>query len=94
MLSGANSTFDTYLAVIDVDSKLENTDDFLVIVQNKPQGSNTWTTIEVHNVSLNEDAVDDQGRTKFAETAINQNSNYVRISIRDDQKNLATVPTG
>lgn len=94
MLSGALSSYGVYNTVIDVDDKLENDDDFLIIVQNRPQGSTTWQTVETWNVSLDENAVDDQGGTKFAETAINQGSNYIRISIKDDQKNLTTVPTG
>lgn len=94
MLSGANSGYDTYSAVIAVDDKLENSDDFLIIVQAQEQGSTTWETVETHNVSLDETATDDQGIAKFVESKINQNSEYIRISLLDSQKNLATVPTG
>ena len=92
MLSGALSSYGIYNTVISIDSRLENDSDFLLIVQNKPQGSTTYQTVEVHNISLDEVAVDDQGQSKFAE-AINDTSKYIRIAILDSQKNLATVPT-
>jgi phage tail sheath protein FI len=93
MLSGGLSTEDTYNTVIGVDSRLDDDDDFLIIVQHMERGTTDWDTVEVWNVSLDENAVDDQGISKFAETAINDGSDYIRIALLDSQKNLATVPS-
>ena len=93
MLSGANSSWDTYDIITSVDSILENDDDFLIIVQNKPQGSTLWGTVETWNVSLSETAIDEMGINKFVETSINNGSNYIRIALLESQKNEDTVPT-
>jgi phage tail sheath protein FI len=77
----------TYSAIAAVDSPLTDEKDFLIVVQNKPQGSDTYSTVEVWNVSTDEYRVDDSGNRKFAETVINESSNYIRISMNETQKN-------
>ena len=82
--------------VLGLDAILEKGDNkaFLVMVQFCPQGANTadatnWQTVEVHNVSMDRAALDDQGRSKFAETVINERSAYIRICIDESQKDQA-----
>lgn len=90
IVSGGNSTWDTYEEVYDnIDSPLESNKEFLVIVQVKDQGESSWETKEVFNVSTDEDKKDDQGRTMFAETVINQESEYIRMAMKSTQKNIA-----
>jgi hypothetical protein len=92
-LSGAVLTADGFDAsVADIfkgtDSRLiPDANELLVIVM---QG--TSTILEVHNVSLNELAVDDQGQTKYIEELINTQSQYIRVKVDEDRKNN-TVPS-
>jgi len=76
-----------------IDSPIEDDDDLLVIVESKEQGSRQFQVVEIHNVSLDEEKLDDQGRPKFIESSINQNSQYIRIAVNENQKNLETVPS-
>jgi len=98
--SGAHSTWDTYATIKDVDSPLTTDRDFLIIVQECPQGKDTtqennWLTVEVWNVSTDELEVDDSGIRRFAETIINAQSKYIRINLDPDQKNSdITISTG
>ena len=72
--------------ILNIDSPLQSDKDFLLIIQSLEQGSTSWQTVEIHNVSLDENAVDDQGRTKFVESVINNESMYMRIIISEDYK--------
>lgn len=96
ILSGGKADWESgnvYNVVGSIDSPLKNDTDFLVLVQEKPQRSDTWTLKEFWNVSLDEDATDDQGQTKFVETIINQYSSWIRIMIKESAKN-GDVPNG
>jgi len=64
-----------------IDSQLEKANDFLVIVQAKAQRKNTWSTVEIFNVSSDPNALDDTGTTRYVESVINQTSEYVRVAI-------------
>ena len=50
-----------YSAFSEIDSQLESTTDFLVLVQEKPQRKATWVTRETYNVSTLTTALDDGG---------------------------------
>jgi hypothetical protein len=86
ILSGGNSTWETYGTIASVDSPLETNKDFLVIVEAREQKESTWSVVETFNVSTDTNALDDQGIKKHAETVINQQSNYIRIALSPDQK--------
>jgi hypothetical protein len=81
MVSGGNSLWATYPVFADIDSPLVEDTDFLVVVQEMPQGGASWITKEVHNVSTKELAIDDQGNSKFVENVINQQSAYIRVAM-------------
>lgn len=73
----------TYFAIINTDSPLETDKDFLIIVEIMEQGETTWQQAEVWNVSTNPLALDGQGRSRYAETLINQQSRYIRVNLND-----------
>lgn len=85
--AGENSDWDTFDAISSVDSPLTDSKDFLIIVQVLAQGATAYSTVEVWNVSTDENRVDDQGIKKFAETVINSQSQYIRIALLEAQKN-------
>lgn len=90
--SGGNSDWDTYSGLSAIDSSLPDDNSFLIVVQYCEQGKSTsdetnWDTVEYWNVSTDETAIDDEGASRFAETAINQGSNYIRIAMEESQKN-------
>ena len=89
ILSGGTGSWDDIIeqTVSSIDSPLQTDQDFLLIVQSKEQGSKIWETVEVHNVSLDEESTDDQGRSNFVETVVNEGSDYVRIIVSEDYKN-------
>lgn len=84
--SGTDS--DVYNVVAGLDSSLKQDEDLLVLVQEKPQNGDTWSLVEIWNVSLLENAVDSQGQTKFIENVINNNSTRIRIAVNNTQKNV------
>jgi len=77
----------TWDAVQDTDSPLTDQKDFLIIVYSMEQGETSYTRKEEWNVSTQEDRVDDEGVTTFAENVINQQSKYIRIAFNEAQKN-------
>jgi len=95
--SGGHSTWETYSVLADVDSPLQDSKDFLIVVQVCNQGgsvataSTDWILKEVWNVSTDENRTNDQGTKTFAETVINQQSNYIRIALNPNQKNETMV---
>lgn len=77
-----------------IDQPIDKDDNmsFLILVQllqeNKnPLQDSNWDIVEVWNVSTDEKGLDEQGRTKFAETIINSSSQYIRIAFNELQKN-------
>jgi len=77
----------TWQAVQSTDSPLSDQKDFLIIVESKEQGETAYTRKEEWNVSTQEDRVDDEGVTTFAENVINNQSKYIRIAFNEAQKN-------
>lgn len=77
----------TYFAVMSTDSPLETNKDFLIIVECMEQGEESWSLVEQWNVSTNPDAVDDEGRTRFAPTTINAGSDYIRVNFNETIEN-------
>ena len=69
------------------DSPLDDSKDFLIIVEAKEQGESSYQRVEEWNVSTQMDRVDDEGVTKYAEYLINNESAYIRINLHEDQKN-------
>ncbi len=72
-----------YFDALSLDAPLVEDTDFLIIVKYKPQGNDDFQTAEVWNVSTKELAIDDQGRTKFAESSINFSSNYIKVNFNE-----------
>lgn len=87
MLSGGNDAWQTYPLFTSIDSPLDDVYSFLIVVEEMEQGETVWTVKETFNVSTQEKAVDDQGVTKFVENVINQQSQYIRVAMKEDEKN-------
>lgn len=88
----------TYSAVRGIDSYLYSDRDFLIVVQNLPQGKENvvanWETVEVWNVSTDENAIDDEGQRMYAPLKINTSSQYIRICMNTLAKNQSiTIST-
>jgi len=84
MLDGTLDTTqygDAFSALSSIDSQLESSTDFLVLVQEKPQRKSTWVTKETFNVSTDPNALDETGGKRFVEDIINNQSSYIRISV-------------
>ena len=90
---------DTYGTVGASGATVQNYDaqkSFLVIVSHCPQGNDTtdknqWNVVEVFNVSTSLSALDDQGRPRFVESKINQESKYIRCSLKSTLEDSAFV---
>lgn len=90
-----HTDWDITNTVLSTDSVLDADDDkeFLVYVQRLPEGKdatdpNNWDNVETWNVSTDTTALDDNGRSKFAEVVINEQSEYIRITLSETlQKN-------
>ena len=83
--SGGNDTWETYPLFSSLDEPLEDGYSFVFIVEEREQGEDLYTVKEIFNVSTKPKAIDDQGRTRFVESVINQQSAYVRVTIKDDE---------
>ena len=82
-----DATEGTYSAIQDIDSPLEDSKDFLILVYSQEQSETSYTIKETWNVSTQQNRVDDEGVTKFAENLINEQSKYIRIALNNSQKN-------
>lgn len=87
-----HASWDTYSAIRSVDSQLESTKEFLVIVQECTQGSDTtvesnWNFVEAWNVSTEETKVDDLSQAMYVESKINENSDYIRVTLNPTYRN-------
>ena len=100
----ANSGWQIYQKIARLDSPLETQKDFIVIVQECPQGLNAsvesnWLDKEIWNVSTEENAYDEYGLPKFVEKVINLRSKYIRFALselfvnRDLPQNESTQPS-
>ena len=85
-----------YETVLGLDTILEATDTkgFLVLVSHCGQGKDAtdatnWEIVETFNVSTDTGALDDQGRSKYCETKINQESKYIRCSLKNSAADQA-----
>ena len=87
MASGANDSWETYPMFTSLDEPLEDEYSFLLVVEEMEQGEDIYTFKEVFNVSTKERAIDDQGSTRFVENVINQKSEFIRVTIKDDKIN-------
>jgi hypothetical protein len=88
--------WETFSGIYNVDSPLETTKEFLVIVQeceqNKdPDTETNWTTVEYWNVSTDTTKTDDLGQLMYIENVINTNSDYIRVSFNNIYNNLPLV---
>ena len=96
--SGGNSSWDTYSVLHGIDSPLTDSRDFLIVVQAVSQGDEVkeanWKTVEIWNVSTDQNRINDEGQKKYAESMINESSQYIRISMNeaalDQDINIAT----
>ena len=77
----------TWDAIQSTDSPLTDDKDFLILVFSQEQNETSFTKKEEWNVSTVEGRVDDEGVTMFAESRINESSEYIRIAFRESQKN-------
>lgn len=86
ILSGGNDSWDTYPLFDSLDQPLEDNASFVIVVEEQEQGDSdgTWTVQETFNVSTKTRAIDDQGATRFVENVINQQSQYIRVTLKDD----------
>jgi len=75
------TSWETYNTLAAVDERLQDESEFLIVVEIKKQNTNSWTQLEYFRVSSNENQLDDQGRSIFVETVINQQSDYLRASM-------------
>jgi len=85
MLSGGLDNWDTYPLFTSLDMPIEDDYSFLIAIEEKEQGEELWTLKETFEVSTKEKAIDNQGITKFVENVINQRSQLVRCTIKDDE---------
>lgn len=84
--------WDTYAAIFSVDSNLESTKEFIVIVQECKQGTDTtvesnWEFVESWNVSCEPNKLDDLGQSMYINDKINANSKYIRVSFNTAYNN-------
>ena len=90
ILSGGNSTAATYPVLSSLDNPIESTTDFVVVVEEKGQDlAASYQVKEVFNVSTDELAINDEGRSKFVETVINSQSNVIKFNLSPDKTNVA-----
>jgi phage tail sheath protein FI len=81
--------WDTFAAIYSVDSNLESTKEFVVLVQECTQGADTtvesnWVFVEAWNVSSEPNKLDDLGQSMYVSDKINANSKYIRVSFNTD----------
>lgn len=72
-----------YPTLKEVNITFDDAKQFLVVVQAKDQGETNWETKEEFIVSADENAVDDQNQSMFVESVINEQSNYIYVSLND-----------
>ena len=73
----------TIFAILNTDSPLDSNKDFLILVEVMMQGEDNWSLVEQWNVSTDPLAIDDGGRTRYAPTIINLQSDYIRINLNE-----------
>jgi len=85
----SNLTDELYEDVLNTDFSLEFNGDFIVIVKVRGQRADAddYDVKESFLVSTDEFRIDDEGQNLFCENLINNQSNYIRIAIREATKN-------
>ena len=88
------TNWDTYAAIFSVDSNLESTKEFIVLVQECTQGTDTtvesnWSFVEAWNVSCEPNKTDDLGQSMYVSDKINANSKYIRVAFNSAYNNTA-----
>lgn len=82
--------FDFSQELAAVDTAIDDSKEFIVLVQALPKGKDdldsNWENVEYWNVSTEVSATDGQGKSKFVETLINEQSSYIRVSLDEFQK--------
>jgi hypothetical protein len=81
----ASASDSPYYALNALDENLDEDTDFIILVETKNRQGN-WVTEDVFNVSTKDNAIDDQGRTKYVETKVNEDSETLRVTILDSLK--------
>jgi len=84
MMSGGYDTYDTYPLFTSLDEPISDDYSFVIVIEEKEQGQDDWKVQETFNVSTKTKAIDDQGVTRFVENVINQKSQYIRCTLKDD----------
>jgi hypothetical protein len=86
--SGATvfSSWATSAAFAGLDSPVEDTKSFVIIVEAMGQGSTEYETVETWNVSTDPTAVDDMGINRFIES-LNSKSRFIRVALNPIYKN-------
>jgi len=85
-LEGGTISSNASAAFTTVDSRLEDTKNFLIVVEAKSQNSGVWEVVETFNVSTDPLATDDQGGSKFVENVVNQQSQYIVVSLKSSKE--------
>ena len=87
--SGGNNTWATYPLFSSLDQPISDDYSFVLVVEEQEQGDTegTWTVKETFNVSTQEQAIDDQGETRYVENIVNQKSKLIRLTLKDDKIN-------
>ena len=70
-----------YSSIKNSGTTLSDFQQFQVIVQVAAQGSTNYTTQEIWTVSCNKVGMDEMGNSIFAETVINNSSQYIRVRV-------------
>jgi|WetSurMetagenome_2_1015567.scaffolds.fasta_scaffold25493_2 phage tail sheath protein FI len=86
--------WDTYSTIFSVDSNLETTKEFLVLVQECKQNTDptveaNWSFVEAWNVSCEPNKLDDLGQSMYVTDKINANSAYIRVAFNAVYNNTA-----
>jgi len=84
----AISSWATSAAFADLDSPVEDTKSFVIVVQVQGQGASGYETVETWNVSTDPTAVDDMGVNRFIES-INNKSGFIRVALNPIYENVA-----
>jgi hypothetical protein len=86
----------TYSTIFSVDSPLDSNKEFLVLVQECKQGTDTtvesnWKFVESWNVSTETNKYDDLGRSMFVDNRINDSSEYIRVVLNATYNNTELI---
>lgn len=75
------ATRNVYVSIKNSGITLVDKTEFAILVQLKGQGKDSYEVVESWHVSIDETAIDDQGRPLFCESVINSQSGYIRMAL-------------